>query len=98
MAREDVLPTGLRAPARGLGLFERLQDGAGQSHGLGRGDEPAALTLAQEVWGLDAATDQGVVNVYVNYLRNKLEGGDRSARLIHTVRGVGYVLSEAAPD
>ncbi|MEW6252581.1 MAG: response regulator transcription factor [Planctomycetota bacterium] len=55
-------------------------------------------TLAQEVWGLEAEMDRGVVNVYVNYLRNKLEAGDRGARLIHTVRGVGYVLSETAPD
>jgi two-component system response regulator MprA len=55
-------------------------------------------TLAREVWGLDPEIDSGVVNVYVNYLRNKLERGDRHARLIHTVRGVGYMLLEGGPD
>jgi two-component system response regulator MprA len=54
--------------------------------------------LAQEVWGLDAETDSGVVNVYINYLRNKLEHGNRQNRLIHTVRGVGYMLAEVAPE
>jgi two-component system response regulator MprA len=54
--------------------------------------------LARDVWGLDPETDSGVVNVYVNYLRNKLEQGNRHARLIHTVRGVGYMLSDRAPD
>lgn len=54
--------------------------------------------LAQEVWGLDADADFGVVNVYVNYLRNKLEHGDPAARLIHTVRGVGYMLSRTRPE
>ncbi len=54
--------------------------------------------LAQEVWGIDSETDSGVVNVYVNYLRNKLEQGDRRTRLIHTVRGVGYVLSDRDPN
>lgn len=53
--------------------------------------------LAQEVFGLDADGDTGVVNVYVNYLRNKLEHGRRDQRLIHTVRGTGYMLSAAQP-
>jgi two-component system response regulator PrrA len=43
------------------------------------------------VWGLPAATASNVVDVYVGYLRAKLEA-DRASRLIHTVRGVGYVL------
>ncbi len=54
--------------------------------------------LAQEVFGLDPDTDTGVVNVYVNYLRNKLERGEARTRLIHTVRGVGYVLSQTEPQ
>lgn len=53
--------------------------------------------LAHEVWGFDTDGDTGVVNVYVNYLRNKLERGDRGARLIHTIRGVGYMLSATEP-
>lgn len=44
-----------------------------------------------EVWGLDAETTSNVVDVYVRYLRQKLESGDE-ARILHTVRGAGYVL------
>jgi len=50
--------------------------------------------LLIEVWGLDAETTSNVVDVYVRYLRQKLEAGEEP-RLIHTVRGAGYVLKEA---
>jgi two-component system response regulator MprA len=50
--------------------------------------------LLEAVWGLDARTASNVVDVYVGYLRRKLEDGGRT-RLIHTVRGAGYVLREA---
>ncbi len=50
--------------------------------------------ILESVWGLDADTTSNVVDVYVRYLRNKLEA-DGETRLIHTVRGVGYVLKEA---
>ncbi len=53
--------------------------------------------ILEQVWGDEAEDDSNVLNVYVNYLRNKLEAG-RSPRLIHTVRGAGYVLSEKDPD
>lgn len=50
--------------------------------------------ILEAVWGLDVDTTSNVVDVYVRYLRQKLEArGD--SRLIHTVRGVGYVLKEA---
>jgi two-component system, OmpR family, response regulator MprA len=43
------------------------------------------------VWGFDFSTTSNALNVYVGYLRRKVEGeGER--RLIHTVRGIGYVL------
>jgi len=47
--------------------------------------------LLEEVWGIDYDTGTNVVEVYVNYLRKKLEtnGGEK---LIHTVIGMGYVL------
>ena len=50
--------------------------------------------LLESVWGYDTAAGSNVVDVYVGYLRQKLEehGGQR---LIQTVRGVGYVLREA---
>jgi len=47
--------------------------------------------LAEHVWGLDFDPESNVVDVYVGYLRRKIDGpGD--ARLLHTVRGAGYVL------
>jgi len=53
--------------------------------------------LLENVWRDEAEEDSNVVNVYVNYLRNKIERG-RLPRIIHTVRGVGYVLSEREPE
>jgi two-component system, OmpR family, response regulator MprA len=53
--------------------------------------------LLERVWGIDFEAETHVLEVYVGYLRNKLEnapGGAVSSRLIHTVRGVGYVLRE----
>ena len=47
--------------------------------------------LAQHVWGSDFDTESNLIDVYVGYLRRKVDGeGER--RLLHTVRGVGYVL------
>jgi two-component system, OmpR family, response regulator len=46
--------------------------------------------LLTSVWGFDAY-DQNLVEVYVSSLRRKLEAGDRP-RVVHTIRGVGYVL------
>ncbi|HET7559531.1 MAG TPA: response regulator transcription factor [Limnochordia bacterium] len=46
--------------------------------------------LLDRVWGFDFFGDQNVVEVYVRYLREKLDDADR--RLIQTVRGVGYRL------
>ena len=46
-----------------------------------------------KVWGYDYEGESNVIEVYVRYLRSKLEAGGRP-RLIHTVRGVGYVLKE----
>jgi two-component system response regulator MprA len=45
------------------------------------------------VWGYDFGATSNSVDVYVGYLRNKLEGGARP-RLIQTIRGVGYALRE----
>jgi two-component system response regulator MprA len=60
-------------------------------------EELTRSQLIEEVWGDDAEGEGSVVNVYVNYLRNKLERG-RYPRVIHTVRGVGYMLSETTPE
>jgi DNA-binding response OmpR family regulator len=47
--------------------------------------------LLERVWGYDFEVDGNVVDVFVGYLRRKLEAGGEP-RLIHTVRGVGFVL------
>lgn len=50
-------------------------------------------TLMEKVWGYDYSGESNVLEVYVGYLRQKLESGGEP-RLIQTVRGVGYVLKE----
>ena len=47
--------------------------------------------IAQHVWGVNYDTFTNVIDVYVNYLRNKIDNGFQ-VKLIHSVRGVGYVL------
>jgi two-component system response regulator MprA len=49
--------------------------------------------ILQAIWGYDFGGDGAVLDVYVGYLRGKTEVGGEP-RLIHTVRGVGYVLRE----
>jgi two-component system, OmpR family, response regulator MprA len=47
--------------------------------------------LYERIWGFDFETSSKSLDVYIGYLRRKTEEGN-SSRLIHTVRGVGYVL------
>ena len=47
--------------------------------------------ILEEVWGYDFPTTANSLEVYVGYLRRKTEAGEEP-RLIHTVRGIGYVL------
>jgi len=47
--------------------------------------------IAQHVWGLDFDTESNIIDVYVGYLRRKIDG-DGERRLLHTVRGAGYML------
>jgi DNA-binding response OmpR family regulator len=49
--------------------------------------------IFERVWGFDFASTSNTLNVYVGYLRRKTEAAGGS-RLIHTVRGVGYVLHD----
>ncbi|MGV8049336.1 MAG: response regulator transcription factor [Anaerolineaceae bacterium] len=49
--------------------------------------------ILTEVWGYDFGGDSNVLEIYISYLRKKLEVEDQT-RLIHTVRGLGYVLRE----
>jgi heavy metal response regulator len=47
--------------------------------------------IAEHVWDYSFDTSTNIIDVYVNYLRKKIDAGQTS-RLLHTVRGVGYVL------
>jgi DNA-binding response OmpR family regulator len=47
--------------------------------------------IAEHVWGLDFDSESNVIDVYVGYLRRKIDG-EGEPRLLHTVRGAGYVL------
>ncbi|MFC2045625.1 response regulator transcription factor [Chloroflexota bacterium] len=49
--------------------------------------------IYEKVWGYNFSGESNVIEVYIRYLRSKLEN-DSQPRLIHTVRGAGYVLKE----
>ncbi len=51
-------------------------------------------TIYEEIWGIDFLTTSNSLDVYIGYLRRKTEA-EGEPRLIHTVRGVGYVLRSA---
>ena len=75
--------------AKEYALLEYLMRNAGQ-----------VLTramIAEHVWNFNWERLTNVIDVYVNHLRRKTESRDKP-RLIHAVRGVGYVLREAEPD
>ncbi len=60
--------------------------------------KPVSKTaMVEHVWDQHFDSGSNVVQVYINYLREKIDKGHRTP-LIHTVRGVGYVLKESAPD
>jgi len=70
--------------AKEFGLLEYLLRNAG--HRVTR------AMIVEHVWNLSFDTGTNVVDVYINYLRKKIDAGF-TPRLIHTVRGVGYELS-----
>jgi two-component system response regulator MprA len=53
-------------------------------------------SLFEQVWGFDFGETSNSIHVYLGYLRRKLEA-EGETRLLHTVRGVGFVLREDAP-
>lgn len=60
--------------------------------------ENAGVVLSREkiyehIWGFDFETTSNSLDVYIGYLRRKTEAGGQS-RIVHTVRGVGYVARE----
>lgn len=51
------------------------------------------VNIAMQVWDLNFDTGTNVIDVYINYLRNKIDK-DAPVKLIHTVVGLGYVLKQ----
>ena len=73
----------IQLSAREFSLLEYLMRNAGRP--LSR----AAIT--ENVWGLDFDPETNVVDVYINYLRTKIDA-NRQKKLIRTVRGIGYMI------
>ncbi len=70
--------------AKEFSLIEYLMLNAGQA--------VTRAMILDKVWNMALQNNTNVVDVYVNYLRKKIDG-ESSLKLIHTVRGVGYQLS-----
>lgn len=51
--------------------------------------------LEQHIWNYDYSGGSNVIDVYIRYLRKKIDEG-HDIKLIHTVRGAGYVLKADA--
>jgi two-component system, OmpR family, copper resistance phosphate regulon response regulator CusR len=71
--------------SREYALLEYLLKSKGQK--LSRRD------IAHAVWGIDFDTGTNVIDVYIKYLREKLQVNEDSKPLIHTVYGYGYVMT-----
>jgi len=50
--------------------------------------------LSEHVYDYHFDTDTNVIDVYINKLRNKIDKGFEGAQLLHTVRGIGYIIKE----
>jgi len=49
--------------------------------------------ISEHVWDINFDTFTNVIDVYINYLRNKIDSGTTD-KMIHTVRGKGYLLKK----
>src|SRR5512138_1977429 len=79
--------TTIELTAREYRLLEFLMRSVGRICGR--------MTILEKVWDYDFDPGTNLVDVYVRRLREKLEA-DREPKLLHTVRGVGYVMREPA--
>ena len=61
------------------------------------GETVTRQDLLRESWGFQPETDSNLVDVYVNYLRKKVDPPN-DEKIIHTVRGSGYRIGRPAPD
>lgn len=76
-------PRRIELTAREFGLLETLMRHPGQVM--------TRSQLLDAVWSYDAVTESNVVDIYIHYLRNKLDKGF-DKKLIRTVRGMGYAI------
>lgn len=60
-----------------------------------KGKVVSRIDIAEKVWDITFDTGTNVIEVYINYLRNKIDKNFQD-KLIHTVHGLGYVLKEKA--
>ena len=60
---------------------------------INQGRVVSKVEIAEKVWDIDFDISTNVVEVYINYLRNKIDK-PFSQKLIHTMFGVGYILKE----
>ena len=51
------------------------------------------VDIAESVWDINFDTGTNIIDVYMNYVRNKVDKGF-AVRLIHTVVGMGYIMKE----
>lgn len=77
----------IQLTAREYALLEYLAQHVGKVR--------SRLEIAETVWGLDFETGTNFIDVYINYLRNKIDK-PFERKLIHTVTGFGYVLKTPA--
>ncbi len=56
-----------------------------------KGEVRTREDIISDVWGYDFVGDTNIVDVYIRYLRQKIEKGFKG-KLIHTIRGIGYLL------
>jgi two-component system copper resistance phosphate regulon response regulator CusR len=75
--------TRIELTAKEFSLLEYLMHNAGR--------EVTRSMIIEHVWNLSFDTTTNVVDVYINYLRRKIDDG-HAVKLIHTVRGIGYGL------
>jgi len=60
---------------------------------LNAGHVVTRTMISEHVWNDDFDTFSNVINVYINYLRKKIDSGSEK-KLIHSIRGTGYILKE----
>jgi DNA-binding response OmpR family regulator len=85
--RKEVLRAGKKIPltAKEFQLLELLA--------LHKGKVISKMTIAEKVWNIDFDTGTNVIEVYMNFLRKKIDK-DFEQKLLHTKTGMGYYLAE----